>query len=135
MTADATNPATTFLARGVEPDDETLRPAARAVYDLFLVGDSDTYPGGIRASDVYSCDELERVLAAVRTAIVASVLAIHAPCHTTETKPWECKHGHADEFMVTGIPDVPAVCTECTDGNDDFLPYPCPTVRALGGTS
>jgi hypothetical protein len=63
---------------------------------------------------------------------INAALAIHRPCHSAVTEPWHCERGHIDEACITGIPDVPAVCVECTDGNDDHLPYPCPTARALG---
>jgi hypothetical protein len=63
---------------------------------------------------------------------ILAALTIHRPCHDENTEPWHCEHGHADEACKTGIPDRPAVCVECTDGNEDHLPYPCPTAVALG---
>jgi hypothetical protein len=66
---------------------------------------------------------------------IAAALQIHRPCHSAATEPWCCEHGHADEACTTGIPDVPAVCMQCTDAADDHLLYPCPTARALLGQS
>ena len=63
---------------------------------------------------------------------IAAALQIHRPCHTDDTEPWRCEHGHYDDALETGIPDVPPVCIECIGGDDNHFPYPCPTARALG---
>lgn len=113
--------------------DETLRPAAEAVWDMTigcaLVADP------LQLHEALSAADLERLLSRARAAIIAPVLEIHRPCHHEGTQPWGCEHGHYDDAFETGIPDRPAVCVECTDGNEDHLPYPCPTVRALGVTN
>jgi hypothetical protein len=69
-----------------------------------------------------------RVLANI--AANRAVLAIHRPCHGGITEPWGCEHGHVDEACETGVPDVPAVCVECTY-DDRTVAYPCPTVLAV----
>ena len=65
----------------------------------------------------------------------AEAVALHSPCHTAQTKPWECTHAHHGyESPANGVPadDQTAQCTICTDGNESPLPYPCPTAWILG---
>jgi len=68
----------------------------------------------------------------------AAALAIHRPCHTADTEPYGCQHGHQgfDENTgaISGVPDQPAECMACTY-DDRTYAYPCPTAQALGVTA
>jgi hypothetical protein len=63
---------------------------------------------------------------------VTAALAIHHPCHTAETEPWVC--GRHSDPEHDGYYRLPAVCVECVDGDENPVPYPCPTAQALGVT-
>lgn len=86
--------------------DQTLEPAALALYALELAPDSEQCPGGIRASELMSAAELELVLSTVRAVFAEPVLAHHRPC---------CERVGED-----------CLCINCGDE------WPCPTLRALG---
>lgn len=82
--------------------DQTLEPAALALYALELAPDSEQCPGGIRASELMSAAELELVLSTVRAVFAEPVRRIHRPILSTP------------------------VCQSCA------VLWPCPTLRALG---
>lgn len=63
---------------------------------------------------------------------IGAALSIHRPCHTAETESWVCGR-HADPEH-DGYYRDPPVCGECVNGDENPVPYPCPTARALGAT-
>jgi hypothetical protein len=69
--------------------------------------------------------ELEGLLAAVRAAIAAPVLALHRPCHPIGQGD-KCPIGHAE------VADLPPICSCCKMWPSSYTLYPCATVRALG---
>jgi len=68
----------------------------------------------------------------------AAALAIHRPCHTADTEPYGCQHGHQgfdeDTGSISGVPDQPAECMACTYDDRTYV-WPCPTAQALGVTA
>jgi hypothetical protein len=62
-----------------------------------------------------------------------AVLKIHAPCHTAETKAWEC--GRHSDPEHDGFYRLPPVCGDCVDGDENAVEWPCPTAQALGVTA
>lgn len=64
---------------------------------------------------------------------IDAALAIHAPCHTADSKPYECTV-HACPGCGRPDPGTRAVCEACTY-DDREVPWPCPTATALGAVT
>lgn len=114
-----------------------LVPAAEAVWNLTL-GDP-AGPDPLQLFEVLSAAELERLLSAAKAAIVAPALALHYPAlNTPDRQPvcpdcWGRSGAHPCGCWNPG-PDLEPVCGTCQthDRHPHAVPYPCPTVLALG---
>jgi hypothetical protein len=115
-------------AQSCEAEHPVLAAELLAWADQVVTADDDVVDAEIDYREWYSRLALQRLAA----------FAIHHPCHTADTEPYGCEHGHQgfdeDTGSISGVPDQPAECMACTY-DDRTYTWPCPTAQALGVTA
>lgn len=117
--------------------DASLQAAAEAFYAVQFptyIDGAGEVTEACRASEFFTAAELEQLLAVVRAAIAAPVLALHAPrCGQCFVAIAQCD-GHAEWRSEELRHDPQPACPVCvlSWGDEATEPWPCATARALG---